>query len=276
MTDPRLRQDQVASQATEDAALARLEELFRIVGSEEARFETIAVHAMSPLAIERRAAPRQPLEYRVRNYVGAATDNLATLRTVLCKGLPMIGSYSIIRAAIEACALGIWAADPGTRDARIFRILHMGWHELLRVDDLAKKLKRPPVDLEAARRRHEQLKNDRKGNRQKSLDTNPSSMTDILLHVERKVRFQGEFGPLVAWTICSSMAHGNQAMQQAVLERRYLGDHDGTGGMWHVTSSFGVNALLLEPAVAMLTHLVDRYEHLAQPESGRRHAGEGA
>ena len=120
MAGNRHDRDSVMSDEHEDAARAHLEDLFRRIGRLQARFEAIEVASTSSLAIERAAVPRQPLQYRLQNCIGAAFDHLQTLHTVMQKGLPMVGTYPTIRASLEVCALGIWAADPGTRNARVF------------------------------------------------------------------------------------------------------------------------------------------------------------
>lgn len=223
------------------------------------RHNRVAVTPGGMLEREDEATRRDPFSYQIHHLVQSALEPLETLARLLAEGLPMLSGYTLIRASIEASALGLWLLNGGTMDKRIFRSLQLTLDGKRDVESFMKSIgveqSSTTADLLVSLT---ELKDARKSLRQKSLDRPFPSMTDVLIEVSRKHTAR-TMRPLDIWKACSGIAHSNKAMNLVVLESRLL-TTTANGGEYHMTSSFLRTASFFTVARELLESLIASYE----------------
>lgn len=249
-------------------AASILARLFERLDAAEVRCEAFTLKPGSQLEGDDRATVYDPISYQVRFLFVAAFDHLGVLRrSVRDHGMPVVGAYPLVRAALESAAQVLWLTTGGTRGKRAFRALHRAWDGAQLTDVALRHLDPQRVSrLPELRTRLEGLLTGA-GAGQRSLDRNHASMTDIIIEAGRMVQTRG-LEPIDVWRLCSSMAHGNRSVSIAILERQPVGPDDGVGGTFVMTSSYRVLASFVGVLVDVIEAALDAQDRAnAQPQT---------
>lgn len=254
----------------EELGLERLSQLFTRL-EHVSDLNGISIEEGSQLDRDARLNPYDPADQQVIFCSGLAVDHLGTLsRHLQAHGLPTYAGFTLIRAAVEACAQGVWLLSGGTDDKRLFRALQAVLRSRDDADALARSLglTNPDGYIRMVARLDE-LKNQRPGLRNKTLNRDLKT-TEIVLDAGRHVeRVQGLTG-LDVWRAGSGFAHGNRTTAMMLTERRVVGERpERRSSDYFVTSSWYVTSLMVEVAIVHLERLHEMFEHAAQVSTSK-------
>lgn len=192
--------------------------------------------------------------------ISAAFDHLATMVDAMDGSGKhrVFGTYALIRASIEASALGLWIISPGTVNARVLRSLKLYADQIGKTEDLAAKMGRP-VALPGYLDELNRIKDRRKGLRQRSLEP-MTTLTNILIDVGRTIRDKAVMAPMPAWSACASMSHANKVAAIYLLQPGKARDVRSGASEYAMSADYELTARLLATATSMLRELIDRTE----------------
>ncbi|RWR16796.1 hypothetical protein D8Y23_12810 [Microbacterium enclense] len=233
----------------------------------------------SVLRLERVNTAREPIDAMVLGQRARAVDNMARLFSLMfdarekehVKVYPYSG-YSLVRAAIESAAVGLWLIDPVTKPARVLRALQRSYlHEVEALKFIELVADRAAV--EGARRRHDrivnrlvELKNTVGPLRQRSLGS-PPAYTDILKSISEKDpldrRRYAVTSPLVAWRISSAFIHGSETVIRSLSDIRQVGQFEEGIATFEITPSLRLIASVSASCVSLIGRLDARYMQCA-------------
>jgi len=243
------------AESEENAAKHLVDYMGRITAWEARSDEDIAPAPGSALANDDRDTAYDPISFQIAHFRLNAIEHLGTIRTFfeLTGGAVAVFSlYTLARASIEACALGIWILKGGTHAKRVKRSLiyvYAGERDVATLSRASGKDR----DSEKVYARLEELKARVGSIRQSSISDIPST-TDILKEVDLSLSGLHMSG-LAAWRICSGIAHANRHVAAATHEMRLLHDIDGKSGRFLMTSSITLMASVIGTALAYLDEL---------------------
>lgn len=229
----------------------------------------------SVLRTERSHTAREPIDAMVLGQRARAVDNMARLFSLMfdereqerVKVYPYSG-YSLVRAAIESAAVGLWIIDPATKPARVLRALQRSYlHEVEAMRFI--ELVADASAVQGARLRHDrivdrlvELKNTVGPLRQRSLGL-PPAYTDILKSISDKDpldrRRYAVTSPLVAWKISSAFIHGSETVVRSLSDIRQVGQFDEGVATFEMTPSLRLIASVSATCVELIGRLDARY-----------------
>lgn len=201
----------------------------------------------------------------------AARDHLETLRrhiTLDGGGIPAMSSFTLIRAAVECAAHGIWLLSSSKVDKRIFRSLQRHLMNRNDVEPLAQSLGiSNPEGYARMRERLDGIHGSRGGLRQRSLDR-PLTTTAVVSDADRFVKTLDLTG-LQVWQACSGLAHGNSSSSLIFMERQRISTN-GKVSTYSFTTSAYLIGQMFRVAVDYLDTLTVLYAQQAKANPARR------
>jgi len=225
------------------------------------RAEALEVTDGSSLAGDRAAATYNPIPDQIRSALAAALDHLHGLQvSVESSGgaILAMSSFTLIRSAFESAGTGLWILQPESRDERLLRSMRLTRDNRRQLRTVMTELgKSDPRFEHVEGRLQEQLKA-RPGISDESLtgvDTVTTRLASVADMFSRLV-----YPPLVLWRMASGIAHANQSMMVAVLERQQVGPADSGSADYSVTSSYVTIAMFYDAALTMIEALLDLYD----------------
>lgn len=214
----------------------------------------------SVLAFDDEATDYDPLSHHSHTLIAVAVDHMETLRELLPKNggqgiLPTLAGYTLLRPALEAAAWGLWLQTGGTVNKRVLRSLRLTWDHRANADRFTGAA---GVANDAGRdhmaSRLADLRDRRKVNRGKALDTIPTTST-VFAEIDRRFA-QTQFTGLISWQIMSGIAHANRSAMSVLLEQRLV-EADGDVGTYSMTSSLLVFATMVHLTLDYVDALID-------------------
>ncbi|WP_146080921.1 hypothetical protein [Rathayibacter sp. AY1C2] len=246
-----------------------LQRQFRRYEQVAARTDELDVANGSSLSGDRNAASYNPVPDLIRNNLGVALDHLhALLVSVEESGgkILAMSSFTLIRTAYEATATGLWILHPASRDERLLRSMQLTYENRRLVRSMKTGTTKPgeavadPGFDRTLNRLREQI-----ATRPGLAARDPKTLTS-LAPVTARLEYAAEsvpdlpLPPLTLWQMASGIAHGNQSMMIALLEREKVGDSDQTSSDYNVTSSVVSIALFYTAALDMIDVLIELYD----------------
>lgn len=176
------------------------------------------------LAREDEKTSYSPISHQVRFQLQLASEHLTALDQLIeAHGLPNYAGYVLIRAALETSAAGYWLVQPGVSNRRVLRALRMAWWDQRDSAEFTVASGHAATDWDLERRAHlDLLRSKVKGLHQATLDLPRLSHTDMLTEVGRGLKITQQLSTLLAWRLCSSLAHGNSAAAVMALQHRQI------------------------------------------------------
>lgn len=278
--------DRQETEAEEQAAIA-------LMHAEHDRFTALAHDLPDPapgsvLQLEQAHTAREPSYTMVISQRARATDNIARLFALSLdipnaqvRAYPFSG-YSLIRAAIESAAVGLWLIQSSRKQTRVLRALQRTrQHEYEAIQFI--ELIRPPDVVADAKNRHQrildrlnELKDTVAPLRQRQIGPMPS-YTEILKSVSTRDpqdrNLYDIHSPLIAWKISSAFIHGSETVIRALSDVRQLSQYVDGVAQFEVTPSLRLMAGLTSTCVTLLHELDRRYIELATHDPGGRFVG---
>ncbi|SDS53073.1 hypothetical protein [Microterricola viridarii] len=233
--------ESVQSDEVEARGMQRLMEAEARLERWETTLEQLPVMSGSALAGDDIATPYEALSQQAISSFKVALDHLRTVTLVIVKteAMPVLASFTLIRAALEAAGQALWLMGPTSRDERVLRSLQLSLEE--RRDLYAAEAEgtgsdtRLPADDKVLARLQE-LQSRRVGLNGRSLN-----VPTITKRLKQSDEYAGDqsISLLVAWKLASGMAHGRRSTMYHLLERQLVESTD-TGFSVHMTSSIGI------------------------------------
>lgn len=189
----------------------------------------------SSLAGDDKATDPYHLSHAVVQVLTSAVDHLETLRLVVQEQqvLPARGGFTLVRAALENAAVGVWLLAPTSRDERVFRLLRWEWADtedadavLLLMGDMHSDPTRSAEIVQSAAAQRAERKKKLQAlakARQMSPDQvskvcgRPVPWATILKEAGDAARELTGNGAKWAWMICSGLAHSRRWAMLAFL-----------------------------------------------------------
>ena len=248
-----------------------LTECFRVLAAVNREFNAWeSVSETSRLAEDNAAsALYRPMTYELHYLVSNALDHLNLVQSLWNSGkMPPFAPFTLIRAAIESCAYGIWIQKGGTVDARLIRLLEMQWDQRRNIDTYTASA---GAHTPSITKWLEEVLNDTKNRRsrlkQRKINQLPS-ITDILIDTDRFVATKKGLNGLSAWRIGSGVTHGNQQFAKGLMDERAITLVDGSTGSEHSISTIRF-AMVLMPAANYLSKLMRMILDKSEAQPGR-------
>lgn len=258
MTD----RDNRESEATAQLGLRILRRQFRRYEALVERADALDVVAGSSLAGDRDAATYNPVPDVVRSNLGVALDHLhGLLVSVEGSGgkILAMSSFTLIRTAYEAAGTALWLLHPSTRNERLLRSMRLTYENRRQLRSVQTGIGKTDPGFERVNGRLREQMDARPGLVGKPLAKSQTPVTERLKSVTELVP-NLTMPPLTLWQLASGIAHGNQSMMIALLEREQIGPSDGTSADYNVTSSVVQIALFYAAALDMIEALLDLYD----------------
>lgn len=215
------------------------------------------------LAREDQRTEYSPISHQVRFQLQLAAEHLVALdRLIEGHGLPDYAGYVLIRAALEASATAYWLIQPNVSHRRVLRALRMAYWNQRDSAEFAAAAGFADGAWDIERREYlEQLRSKIKGLHQTSLDVSRISHTDLLTDVGRGLKLTQRPSTLLAWRLCSSLAHGNSAAAVMALQHREIRPEE--PNVHSSTSSWALVSSLVRTAVDTFDGALELFEKRA-------------
>ncbi|OAN38856.1 hypothetical protein [Microbacterium sp. H83] len=215
------------------------------------------------LAREDERTDYSPISYQVRFQLQLAAEHLVALdHLVAGHGLPNYAGYVLIRAALETSATAYWLLQPNVSNRRVLRALRTASWDQRDSAEFASAAGHAATDWDLQRHDHlDSLRRKVKGLHQSSLDVPRLSHTDMLTAVERSLKISQQPSTLLAWRLCSSLAHGNSAAAVMALQHRQIGG--GNANIHRATSSWALVSALVRTALETFDGALAQYQQRA-------------
>lgn len=231
----------------------------------ELRKRTLSV-TLTPeglLAREDQRTNYSPISHQVRFQLQLAAEHLVAFdRLVEAHGLPNYAGYVLIRAALETSATAYWLIQPNVSNRRVLRALRMAYWNQLDSAEFAIAAGFTDTTWDTERREHlEMLRGKVKGLHQSRLDVTRISHTNLLTDVGRALKLTQPPSTLLAWRLCSSLAHGNSAAAVMALQHRQIRADE--PNVHSSTSSWALVSSLIRTAVETFDAALDLFEKRA-------------
>ena len=201
--------------------------------------------------------------------LAVATDHLGATRLFLegVGGVPAFALYSVLRSAIEASCAGLWLLLHSKQKTRTERLLSFTWANRQDAEGFARRFgKGAPTKLESVRASLNEVKGRQKSLQQFDFEAKRlTSTTDMMIEVQKKLKTEPTLTALVAWSLCSGVAHANSYTIIATHERRQIDEGDELGARYELTSSMSTLAMVFESALFYTETLVAEYQAAAKP-----------
>jgi len=229
--------------------------------------DTITVSPASQLGQDAQVNDYDPADQQVVFAYAVAKDHLETLYRHLTAdggGLPAFAAFTLVRAAVEAAAQGIWLLSGGTRDKRVFRSLQAIRRSRDDAEPLARSLGLSNTQgYKRMLERLEEIKAKRSALNQRDLGASLHT-TAILIEADRHVKTTAGLKGLDVWRAGSGVAHANRSTALMFTE---LEEVEGMplrrSSTYRLTSSFYVVSLMVEVALDYLETLHQMYARAA-------------
>ncbi|MCP1428209.1 hypothetical protein J3D45_000707 [Microbacterium foliorum] len=223
----------------------------------------VAIAPDGMLAREDERTDYSPISYQVRFQLQLAAEHLVALdHLIQGHGLPNYAGYVLIRAALETSATAYWLLQPNVSNRRVLHALRMAfWNQRDSAEFAAAAGHRGTAWDEERRAYLDLLRSKVKGLHQSSLDVPRLSHTDMLTAVGRKLKISQQPSTLLAWRLCSSLAHGNSAAAVMALQHRQI--NAGEANVHSATSSWALVSALVRTALATFDGALAQFEQRA-------------
>lgn len=226
--------------------LTQLDRWLEIVGSDG---EVGRVDAGSSLIGDDRKTDPYYISHTAWSGFSHAVDHLHTLRTMIASAgvLHMYSPFALIRAAIENASKTVWLLSPHSREERIRRRLRLAAAETRNLEGL-----NVLIGSTSPRTLEERLDDLRK------IATKYGIPEDDVVHRRNRPGYEDivaeagksmAYGPTTAaavWKVCSALAHGDQPVSIAMMERA---DIRTRGNVIEANASAPVGGLVLMTAL---------------------------
>ncbi|MGH3040268.1 MAG: hypothetical protein ACRDNG_00745 [Gaiellaceae bacterium] len=223
----------------------------------------VAITPGGLLAREDERTDYSPISYQVRWQLQLAAEHLVAFnRLVEAHGLPDYAGYVLIRAGLETSATAYWIIQPNVSHGRVLRALRMAYWNQRDSAEFAIAAGFTDNTWDTERREYlELLRGKVKKLQQSKLDIRRISHTDLLTDVGRGLKLPQRPSALLAWRLCSSLAHGNSAAAVMALQHRQIRAEE--PNVHRSTSSWALVSSLMRTAIDTFDGALDLFEKRA-------------
>lgn len=195
-----------------------------------------AVHPRSSLAADDRRLEPYNASHAAHILAGSAVDHLHALCALVSGQLHAYAPFTLVRAAIETAATGLWIVGPGDRQVRVLHTLQWTAADIIDSDLAVTGIHLPMPRTRSARLADLEALALKSGLASKDAVRRPRS-TDIVRYAESLAVNSGNV--LIAWRWCSGFAHGRRWPALAGLEREVFTNEEGEVLQIRLTSEPG-------------------------------------
>ena len=228
------------------------------------KVERWAVQPGSSLLGDDRASNPYQISHVVRSQLGVGLDHLlATVHLLDAGVLHPMAPFTLIRSALETTATGLWVLEPAARSERITRRMQLAAIDINDGDQATEGAGLAETTPKAERiARVQELTRAARG-RVEVVAARPVS-TSAIMAVANEAS-GSVFDALLAWRVCSGLAHGRQWAHLRFLAREPVSasTSDGVTEL-RITSDSGRLVWALGAAVDLVDVVIGRYDQRAQ------------
>lgn len=171
--------------------------------------------------------------------------------------------YAVIRTAVEASATGVWLSTVGKKRKMIFYSIKLSYRDNENMLSLAEQSPTPNRALIDNRRQKRELLEEQKqhlrGYETKDIKTFPQ-YTQILKTADERIRQRKTYTAVMAWRICSSLAHGSRDNVIGLAEAIPTGRGDARTEEVEIKQNPLLSFRCLNPAAENCERILKEYE----------------